>query len=65
MEKPPYPAVGKQGTSHLYLGASNSLAPAMGKGAVMGDKEGGFGSEEERWGRKKGGEPQEVVYTPC
>ena len=29
VEKPPYSAVGKQGASHLYLGASNSLAPAL------------------------------------
>jgi len=30
VEKPPYPAVGNQGASHLYLGgASNSLAPAL------------------------------------
>ena len=27
--KTPYPAVGKQGASHLYLGGSNSLAPAL------------------------------------
>ena len=31
VENAPYPAVGKQGASHLYLGASNSLAPALDK----------------------------------
>jgi len=27
--KTPVPAVGKQGASHLYLGGSNSIAPAL------------------------------------
>ena len=29
VEKPPYPAVGKQEALHLHLGASNSVAPAL------------------------------------